>query len=117
MNYMKILLIYMAAAMSMAVQSTTAPVVTPEPTPTAVVTVAGQTPAPESAKVTSRSFAIDAPRAVEREIRNTPFEAGTESHASSASCRHSTESLPVWTGARPDSRTDCVPAAFTATTA
>ena len=52
MNYMKILLIYMAAAMSMAVQSTTAPVVTPEPTPTAVVTVAGQTPAPESAKVT-----------------------------------------------------------------
>jgi hypothetical protein len=37
MNYMKILLIYMAAALSMAVQSTTAPVVTPEPTPTAVV--------------------------------------------------------------------------------
>ena len=33
MNYMKILLIYMAAAMSLAVQSTTAPTETPVPTP------------------------------------------------------------------------------------
>ena len=33
MNYMKILLIYMAATMSLAVQSTTAPVETPVPTP------------------------------------------------------------------------------------
>ena len=37
MNYMKILLIYMAAAMSLAVQSTTAPTETPVPTPAAVV--------------------------------------------------------------------------------
>ena len=37
MNYMKILLIYMAATMSLAVQSTTAPVETPVPTPEAAV--------------------------------------------------------------------------------
>ena len=37
MNYMKILLIYMAAVMSLAVQSTTAPVETPVPTPEAIV--------------------------------------------------------------------------------
>lgn len=37
MNYMRILLIYMASVMSLAVQSTSAPVVTPEPTPTAIV--------------------------------------------------------------------------------
>ena len=37
MNYMKILLIYMAATMSLAVQSTTAPKETPVPTPAAVV--------------------------------------------------------------------------------
>ena len=35
MNYMKLLLIYMAATMSLAVQSTTAPVATPTPAPTA----------------------------------------------------------------------------------
>ena len=37
MNYMKILLIYMAATMSLAVQSTTAPVETPVPTPAPVL--------------------------------------------------------------------------------
>ena len=37
MNYMKILLIYMAAAFSLSVQSTSAPVETPVPTPTAIV--------------------------------------------------------------------------------
>ena len=37
MNYMKILLIYMAATMSLAVQSTTAPVETPVPTPAPIV--------------------------------------------------------------------------------
>ena len=37
MNYMKILLIYMAATLSLAVQSTSAPVETPVPTPSAAV--------------------------------------------------------------------------------
>ena len=47
MNYMKYLLIYMAATMSLAVQSTTAPVETPVPTPApAVEQQAGETPAP-----------------------------------------------------------------------
>ena len=37
------------------------------------ITVIGDRAAvPESAKDISRSFAIDAPRTVEREIRNTP---------------------------------------------
>ena len=46
MNYMKILLIYMAATLSLAVQNTTAPVETPVPTPAAVAEQqAGETPA------------------------------------------------------------------------
>ncbi len=45
MNYMKILLLYMAAALSLSVQSTTAPVETPVPTPSPAQVQAGQTPA------------------------------------------------------------------------
>ena len=49
MNYMRILLIYMASVMSLAVQSTSAPVETPEPTPTAIVAQqAEKTPAAET---------------------------------------------------------------------
>ena len=46
MNYMKILLLYMAATLSLSVQSTSAPVETPVPTPTAYVEEIGTTPAP-----------------------------------------------------------------------
>ena len=69
MNYMKILLIYMAAMMSMAVQSTTAPVVTPEPTPTAVVEVQGETPAaPATGDVKATPAAPEASHAPVPEI-------------------------------------------------
>ena len=45
MDFMKILLIYMTAVLSLSVQSTTAPVETPVPTPSAVQVQAGETPA------------------------------------------------------------------------
>ena len=47
MNYMKILLIYLAGTVTMAVQGTSAPVETPEPTPVAVVTEQAETAVPE----------------------------------------------------------------------
>ncbi len=56
MNYMKILLIYLAATMSLAVQSTTAPVETPVPTPEAVVEQqAGETADPDQAGNTANA--------------------------------------------------------------
>ena len=54
MNYMKILLIYMAATLSLAVQSTTAPVETPVPTPEVIAeqqTTGGETAVPAETAV------------------------------------------------------------------
>ena len=65
MNYMKILLIYMAAAFSLSVQSTTAPVETPVPTPSAVQVQAGETPAAtENVVITPEPEATPTPRPV-----------------------------------------------------
>lgn len=67
MNYMRILLIYMASVMSLAVQSTSAPTVTPEPTPTAVVaqqeaeTPAGETAAPAATETPAAPGETPAP--------------------------------------------------------
>ena len=65
MNYMKILLLYMAAAFSLSVQSTTAPVETPVPTPSAVQVQAGETPAAtENVVITPEPEATPTPRPV-----------------------------------------------------
>ena len=66
MNYMKILLMYMAAVFSLSVQSTAAPVETPVPTPSAVQVQAEETPAAADSTVviTPEPEATPTPRPV-----------------------------------------------------
>ena len=66
MNYMKILLMYMAAVFSLSVQSTAAPVEPPVPTPSAVQVQAEETPAAADSTVmiTPEPEATPTPRPV-----------------------------------------------------